>query len=122
MKRILIAEDEESLRVLLAIVLTDRGYDVCEAADGDEALQQFEVFRPDLAILDARMPGKTAPEILEILRRRDALRTPVIVMTAFRDEDSSWTDLERICRVVDKPFDVEALVAMVDQSLQTEAA
>jgi DNA-binding response OmpR family regulator len=67
-KRILLAEDEEIIRMLIVDTLEDEDYHVDEAADGEEALQLFERNEYDLLILDYMMPGYTGMEVIEKVR------------------------------------------------------
>jgi DNA-binding response OmpR family regulator len=67
-KRILLAEDEEIIRMLIVDTLEDEDYHVDEAADGEEALQLFERNEYDLLILDYMMPGYTGMEVIKKVR------------------------------------------------------
>ena len=78
----MIVDDDEALRRLLRSTL-DEGFTIAEAEDGERALELLRAFRPDLVVLDWKMPGRWGGEILDELRReRPAL--PVIVLTAER--------------------------------------
>jgi DNA-binding response OmpR family regulator len=68
MKRILLAEDEEIIRMLIVDTLEDEDYIVEEAADGEEAFKLFEQNEYDLLILDYMMPGLTGIEVIEKVR------------------------------------------------------
>lgn len=68
MKRILLAEDEEIIRMLIVDTLEDEDYHVDEATDGEEALQMFERNEYDLLILDYMMPGYTGMEVIKKVR------------------------------------------------------
>lgn len=80
--RILVAEDEAIIRLDLVETLREEGYDVvAETGRGDEALRLVEEVRPDLAILDVRMPGLDGIEVArEIVANRSA---GVLILTAF---------------------------------------
>ena len=83
MKKILIADDKATSRELLRTVLERQGYEVMEAADGEEALQKALAELPDLVLLDLQMPRRTGYEVLAELRkdpRHAAL--PIIALTA----------------------------------------
>jgi len=70
-KRILLAEDEEVLRMLVVDTLEEEEYEVDEAADGTEAVQLFERNNYDLLVLDYMMPGLTGLEVIEHVRQKD---------------------------------------------------
>ena len=82
----MIAEDEALIRLDLAEMLADEGYDVVgQAADGEEAVRLVEELRPDLVVLDVKMPrldGISAAE--RIARQRIA---PVVILTAFSQRE-----------------------------------
>jgi two-component system cell cycle response regulator DivK len=83
MKKILIADDKATSRELLRTVLERQGYEVMEAADGEEALQKALAELPDLILLDLQMPRRSGYEVLGELRkdtRHAAL--PIIALTA----------------------------------------
>jgi two-component system, cell cycle response regulator DivK len=83
MKKILIADDKATSRELLRTVLERQGYEVMEAADGEEALQKALAEFPDLILLDLQMPRRTGYEVLGELRK-DARHAalPIIALTA----------------------------------------
>jgi len=83
MKKILIADDKATSRELLRTVLERQGYEVMEAADGEEALQKALAEQPDLILLDLQMPRRTGYEVLGELRK-DARHAalPIIALTA----------------------------------------
>lgn len=70
MKRILLAEDEEVLRMLVVDTLEEE-YEVDEAADGTEAVQLFEENSYDLLVLDYMMPRLTGVEVIDFVRQKD---------------------------------------------------
>ncbi len=81
-KKILVVDDEEHMRQLFKEELTDEGYEVYLAADGEEAIRLAEEVKPDLVTLDVRMPGMDGIEVLRVLKekRRDL---PMIMCTAY---------------------------------------
>jgi DNA-binding response OmpR family regulator len=112
--RILLAEDDDEMRQLVALSLARDGYDVVQAADGiqlvEHVTQSLSNGQPiDLVISDVRMPGLTGFEAMEWLRSLGC-RAPVILITAFGDR---WTHMEGVrmgvVRVLDKPFDLDEL-------------
>jgi DNA-binding response OmpR family regulator len=113
MKKILIVEDEESQRILYEEEFSDMGYSVQLAADGSEALRKAKKERPDLLILDIRMPDKSGFEVLQELLNEQP-KIPVIINTAYshyKDHFMSWaaeayivksSDLSELTRTVKK--------------------
>ncbi len=91
---ILLVEDDDDARVLMARILRDVGCTVIEAADGRDALEQLEKAVPDLILLDLMLPVLDGFEFLAVLRRNPAWReVPVIVVTA---RDLSRDERERL--------------------------
>jgi DNA-binding response OmpR family regulator len=80
-RRILVVEDDATIRGGLRDALRSEGYEVIEAADGARGLDAGLRDDPDLIILDLMLPGMDGYEVLERLRR-DAVETPVLVLTA----------------------------------------
>jgi DNA-binding response OmpR family regulator len=83
-QRILVVDDDRSIRTLLCRLLATEGYEVEEAADGPSALQKISAQAPDLLLLDVMMPGQDGLEVLEGLRRTS--NVPVILLTAKGEE------------------------------------
>ena len=86
MPRILIADDDDSLRSTLRELLVDEGYEVNEAESGETVLASLSngaSERPNLVIMDVRMPGKSGLDVLRELRTSLGTQLPVLVMTAF---------------------------------------
>ncbi len=113
--RILVADDEESMRWVLSKALRKKGYSVDLAADGNQALRQVQEQSYDLVIADIKMPGMTGLELLDKARelRPDLL---VVVMTA---EASMKNAVEAMKRgaydYITKPFDLEVLDAIIEK-------
>lgn len=84
MKRILLVEDDDRLRAMLATFLQTEGYEVTEAADGEQAIALFSEHAPDILLLDMMLPGADG---LTILQRVAPLDNVIVVMiTAQQDE------------------------------------
>lgn len=84
MKKILIVDDEENIRELYRVELSEEGYSVELAENGNQALAKFESFRPDLVTLDVIMPGMNGIEVLQRIREKNP-SVPVLLLTAFGD-------------------------------------
>ena len=111
-RRILIAEDQETLRASISRNLRARGFQVIEAANGMEALSLWDAEQPQLLILDVMMPRMDGLEVCRRVRERSTV--PIIVLTAMDAESDKVAafDLgadDYLC----KPFSVEELLARV---------
>jgi CheY-like chemotaxis protein len=115
-RKVLICDNEETLRVLVRAALDGGDYDVHEARDGDESVRFAQELEPDLIVLDMMMPGRTGLEVLTELRR-DArfAETSVIMLTArAQAADREAAEDAGVDRFLSKPFsplELEAVVA-----------
>jgi len=121
---VLLVEDDEASRELVARRLAWAGYRLLLAADGTEALRQIAERRPDLVLLDIMLPGISGFEVLRELRRHfSAAALPVIMMTA----RSSQEDVLRALKAgandyVIKPLEFAVVLARVDLHCKLAAA
>ena len=116
-RRILVADDEEDIRVMLTSYLRAEGFDVSVAADGPAALARLQADSPDLVILDVGMPGLDGFEVLRRIRTESAV--PVIMLTARSEE------IDRVVGLtvgaddyVGKPFSPRELSARIGAVLR----
>ena len=115
--RILIADDEDSLRWVLEKGLRAVGYDVTSVKDGEEAVRVFEAQPFDLVFLDVRMPGLDGLTALERIRdlRSDVY---VIVMTAHGSMDTAIKAMQRgAYDYLNKPFDLDEVLLLSERAL-----
>jgi DNA-binding response OmpR family regulator len=107
MTRILVVDDEITVRMLLHDVLEMEGYDVAEAEDGPTALAMIAAERPDLVLLDIMMPGMSGIDVLSLLRGEAATRDmPVVLLTAAGDDETTWAGWTTGASLyLNKPFD-----------------
>jgi two-component system response regulator (stage 0 sporulation protein F) len=92
MRKILVVDDEESIRELYRADLTDEGYEVELAVDGRQALVLLESFLPNLVTLDIKLPDIDGIEVLRRIREKNAT-IPVVLLTAFgefRQDFNTW--------------------------------
>lgn len=110
--RVLVIDDEEAARRAVAQGLREAGCDVLEAADGVAGLETALHGRPDLVLLDLRLPGMQGEQVLARLRQSSGV--PVIVVSAKREEDDrvATLDLGADDYLV-KPFTVRELLARI---------
>ena len=93
--RLLIIDDEESIRDTLEMLLTPEGYQIHLASHGQEGLEKAEELMPDLILLDVMMPGMDGYEVCSRLRANPKLaEVPIIMITALDDRDSRLRGLE----------------------------
>lgn len=94
-RKILIADDEPDILEILKYNLTNEGYEVITAKDGDEALEKARRIQPDLIVLDVMMPRKSGVEVCQLLRAQPAFKeTLIIFLTALNDESTQVKGLE----------------------------
>ena len=117
--KVLLVDDEDSLRKVLKDLLEREGYEVSEARDGVQALDQVDRIGPDIVVLDLNLPGLDGYGVLSHLRSRPATAgLPVIVLTAKGDEDNEV----RVFALgaddfLQKPFRARALSARLEAVL-----
>ena len=116
---VLVADDDDDIRDLVAFRLDRAGYDVLRAGDGQEALDLAREHRPDLAVLDVMMPRMTGYDVTRELRADQATsRIPVILLTARVQEADVARGFEAGADdYVKKPFSPQELKARVQAVL-----
>ncbi len=114
---ILVIEDHASVRTLLAQVLKDAGYQVCEAATGREGLERFREQPMDLVITDLEMPEMTGLEVILALTRT-CLDVKVIAMSGHSADELQKARLMGARQTFAKPLDLPALLNAVQYELQ----
>jgi type II secretory ATPase GspE/PulE/Tfp pilus assembly ATPase PilB-like protein/CheY-like chemotaxis protein len=118
-RKVLLVDDEDTLRRVMKDLLEREGYIVSEARDGVQALDQVDRFGPDVIVLDLNLPGLDGYGVLSHLRSRPATSNiPVVVLTAKSDEDNEV----RVFQLgaddfLTKPFRARALSARLDAVL-----
>jgi DNA-binding response OmpR family regulator len=111
--RVLVAEDDQSLREVLARGLREKGYVVDTAPDGQAALGYLRVYEYEVAILDWRMPSRTGLEVLQQMRR-DGSPTAVLMLTAMDTHADRVAGLDHGADdYLVKPFDFAELLARI---------
>jgi two-component system, cell cycle response regulator CpdR len=122
MARILVADDEESLRHFLSRALTARGHEVVTVGAGTEALDALAQGPFDLLLSDVVMPELDGIA-LALRVSRDHPQMPIIMMTGFMSAKARAEDLSTLVRrVVSKPFTLDDICRYVDEALAAPAA
>ena len=120
MGRVLLVDDEDQLRRVMTDLLTRDGYEVIEARDGSEAMDQVDQHAPDIIVLDLNLPGLDGYSVLAQLRSRPLTQDiPIIVLTAKSDEDNEVRVFELGADdFMSKPFRAKALSARLQVLLR----
>ena len=117
-KKILIIDDDDSLRRVLEYNLAEQGYDVHPCASGEEGLRLFGEFQPDLVITDMMMSGMNGMAVLKEIKERSS-DTLVIMITAFGTVDVAVEAMKSgAYDYITKPFNRDALILTVKKALQ----
>ncbi|WP_066583279.1 nitrogen assimilation response regulator NtrX [Sphingomonas pruni] len=119
---ILVVDDEQDIRELVAGVLQDEGYETRAAADSDSALEAIATRRPSLVLLDVWLQGSRLDglELLEEIKRRDA-SIPVLVISGHGNIDTAVAAIRRgAVDFIEKPFNADRLLLMVGRATETE--
>lgn len=114
-KKILVVEDEEDLRFLIASGLGKAGYDVCQAANGEEGLQVAAEKRPDLIISDIVMPKKDGNQFLKELRQKDFGKKIPFIVLSVHVKMRDYFEILGVAAFVDKPFVMEDLISVIEK-------
>ena len=123
-RRVLVAEDDSAMRDLLALVLRERGYQVATVSDGSELRSLLS--EPDakgafdLIVTDVKMPGSSGLDVIDELRQNGDT-TPVVIVTAFPQDDIRQRARGLEVRLLAKPFDLETLRSAVDWAIRSNA-
>ncbi|MDD5085151.1 MAG: response regulator, partial [Candidatus Omnitrophica bacterium] len=115
--RVLIVDDEKSIRKFLYVSLSSYGYNVSEVQNGKEALEEVTGFRPDVIILDLGLPDIDGVKVIEEIRKHS--QVPIIILSI---RDRQENKVEALDRGADdyltKPFGVEELLARLRSVLR----
>ncbi len=117
LKKILVADDEAGIRMLLGDALTSVGFKVTLVKDGQESLDQMQEDRFDLLITDIKMPRLDG---IELLRRMKSAgrKEKVIVMTGYAEEKTiTGADIPPVYTQLQKPFMIHNLLDVVNSAL-----
>lgn len=125
-KRVLVVEDDDRVRELIAMLMRSEGFETVELTDGMEALKYLaasevyhtDVKRCDLVIADINMPSYSGLDLLMGMRETRC-RPPVMLVTGIKDEEIHQ-EAKRLGaqRVMTKPFNVDKFLAAVDECLE----
>jgi DNA-binding NtrC family response regulator len=118
MPKILVIDDECFIRETLVMFFCEKGHDVYEAATGQEGIALFYHFRPDVVILDIRLPDLNGLDILSKIQKGKN-STKVIMITAFQDMDTTIQAMKLgAYDYIHKPLDADEIEKTVNRALQ----
>src|SRR4030088_320989 len=116
-QRILIVDDDESIRQIVRICLSDEGYEVLEAPNGQVALETLSQITPSLILLDLRMPVIDGWEFAPRYEKTPGPRAPVVAFVAALNAEQDCADLDA-AGILAKPFDLDDLLKAVRSLLK----
>ncbi len=124
MAKILLVDDEPDIRFLTKRMLEKEGHRVTEAENGEMALGLLQRDKPDLILLDVRMPGLNGWEVCRRIKADDRTRSiPVVMFTVRTSEEDMQKSTEYGAEAhINKPFDKKELLQLVEKMLKGEAA
>jgi DNA-binding response OmpR family regulator len=121
--RVLVVEDDPSVRGLIQTILEDEALEVVVAADGEEGLRLARSIDPQVVLVDVMMPGLGGPEVIRRLRDPDgSLPFAVLVVTGAAEVVASLRGELGPDAVLEKPFDITTLAARVRSLAERGAA
>lgn len=114
--KILVADDNQQIRMLVSAALRSLGHEIVQAVDGEDALEKAVAEQPDLVLLDVTMPKLDGFEVLGFLRKRpETAGARVIMLTTAAQQDDLKHGADLGCdEYLTKPFDPKTLRAMVE--------
>lgn len=115
-KRIMVVDDEESLRELVTAIMEQEGYEVIRAADGNECLKKLKTVRPDLILLDMMMPGMSGREVCEKIRqdpKTKDLKVAFLTVAKFSEAGKGTLKEMKVLDYITKPFENNDLIKRV---------
>ncbi len=112
MTRILVIDDDPTIRLAIAYTLVDEGYEVEKASGGQEALDLLDRQHFDLILLDMKMPRMDGWQFVKLYRGRNQNPAPIIVLTAAEDPGARAADVGAD-GYIPKPFDLDVLIERV---------
>ena len=117
---VLVVDDDDSIRTMIRRILTRAGYGVTEAADGEIAIERLAAGSYDAVVLDLMMPRVNGFEVLDYMRSHLGSRRCVIIVSAAAERTISSADAALVVNTLRKPFDLEALLAAIEDCVREE--
>ncbi len=119
-ERLLIVDDEPSMREFLEIMLSQEGYQVLSASTGEEGFETYRTEEPDLVLTDVKMPGMSGLDLIREIHSLDP-GTPIIAITAYASADDAVRAVrEGAYDYLSKPFKIEDLRIIIRNALEAQ--
>jgi len=120
--KILAIDDENDVLLIIKTALSSQGYEVITAANGYDGLALAEDHKPDLILLDLRMPEMDGMEVLEQLRESENTQDiPVIVLTGISEKNQIREALDKgINYYIVKPFECQDLISKIELAIKSQ--
>ncbi|MBM2810720.1 MAG: multi-sensor hybrid histidine kinase [Chloroflexi bacterium] len=119
--RVLVVEDEPSIRETLEVLINIEGCEVQSTGDGSDALALVQTWSPDLILLDLTLPGLSGAEFIRAYQQLPGAHAPVILMTAHNMTSDGAKELGAV-GVLPKPFSIDELLDMVSEFVDCQAS
>lgn len=114
---VLVVDDEDALRTVLTSELSNEGYEVRNASDGDEAIAELQKAKYDLVLLDIKMPRMNGFEVLKFIKEQQP-KTKVVMLTGFADLKNAIESKKLGADdFVSKPYDLVDLLTTIERVL-----
>src|SRR4051794_24785060 len=106
-KKLLVADDSLTIQKVIRLALSNEGHDIQAVSDGNDAIQQISLFRPDVVLIDVSLPGKTAFEVKRSINEHVDLEEVrfVLMSSAFEKVDEVQVEEVKFHGRLTKPFD-----------------
>jgi two-component system, chemotaxis family, chemotaxis protein CheY len=118
-RRLLVIDDDQTIREMLEMMLDSEGYDVVTAPHGAAAMALLDQFRPDVILLDMKMPVMDGWTFLKQYRQRPGAKVPIVVLTAAQDDSRRAAEVGADAYLA-KPFVIDDLVRVLEQYLSAD--
>ena len=115
--RLLVVDDDPTIREMLDMVLVSEGYEVVTAPHGAAALRLLDQIHPDVIVLDMKMPVMDGWQFLRQYRQRPDPKAPVVVLTAAQDDKRRAADVGANAYLA-KPFAIDDLIRTLDECMR----
>ncbi len=119
--RVLVVDDDQSIREFVELALADAGYEVTGVPHGKAALDSISVSCPDLIVLDLRTPVMDGWEFARVYKQTTSEPAPIIIITATNNPEVSAAEIGAVA-ILPKPFDLRDLLRLVRRYVRDGAS